>query len=102
MPFTSSQKRHYRRTKIRQEYRTIQNEQENLDQALNQDNINRAVSIVCNYPQFKTQLLLCCVQSVKMAQALADVGVPCNYWTLEGAETKACVDFIKNHSSIRG
>lgn len=102
MSFTSAQKRHYRRSKIRENQRTIQKEQENLDSALTQDNVEQAVSIVCRYPQFKSQLLICGAQSIKMAQALVDVGVPCNYWTLEGAETRACIDFIRNHTSIRG
>lgn len=87
MPFTSAQKRHYRRSKIRKECQIVQDQQEQLQFALDNDDVSLAVSIVYNYPQFRTQLLLCNAQSIRMCQALIGVGVPCNYWTLEGAET---------------
>jgi len=102
MPFTSAQKRHYRRSKIQQTIPDEIKDFEKLHSALNHDDINQVASIIHKCPQFKTQLLICSVQSIRMAQMLVDFGVPCNYWTLEGAETRACVDFIRNHTSIRG
>jgi hypothetical protein len=100
--FTKSQKRHNRRGKIREQVRNINKAIIDLDNAILEDNISDAVTIVYQYPQFKSQTLICSVQSISMAQALVDIGVPCNFWTLEGAETQACVDFIRNHTSIRG
>jgi len=105
MSFTSAQKRHYRRSKVRNIRRSELDEftgLENLYLALNQDDVNQVASMLHKHPQFKTQTLICSVQSIRMAQMLVDMGVPCNYWTLEGAETKACIDFIRNHTSIRG
>lgn len=97
-----AQRRHHRRCRIRQEQRQVWDEHFKLCKAIENDDISLAVSIVRRYPQFGGQLLLCGVQSVSMAQALVDAGVQCNYWTLEGAETKACVDFIKIYTGIRG
>lgn len=102
MPFTSAQKRHYRRARIRNKRRMIWEKYENLQSAINRDDILEAVLIVCKYPQFRTQLLICNAQSILMCQALMDVGTPCNFWTLEGAETRACVEFIRTRTSIRG
>lgn len=100
--FTKSQKRHNRRGKIRRETKNKNQAINDLDDAILDNNINDAVRIVYQYPEFKTQLLLCNVQSISMAEALVNVGVPCNYWTLEGAETSACVEFIRKYTSIRG
>lgn len=99
--FFRNQKRHNRRGKIRKQRKELNQAINELNYAISNDNISDAVVIVSQYPQFKTQLLLCDVQSISMAQALVDIGVPCNYWTLEGANTKACIDFIRNYTSIR-
>jgi hypothetical protein len=50
--FTKSQKRHNRRGKIRERVRNINKAIIDLDNAILEDNISDAVSIVYQYPQF--------------------------------------------------
>jgi len=99
---TPSQRRHARRSRIRAERRRKEVLYSALCSALDDDDVPMALGIIRCYPEFKTQLLLCDIQSIRMGIALIEAGTPCNYWTLEGANTPVCVEFIREYTKIRG